>query len=153
VARTVERVPDRPAATRPPARCGDRTDPRLLAAVFAGGAVGAGARAGVSELFPAGPGGWPWAVFLLNVAGCVLLAFFATRLQERLPPAVYKRPFLGTGICGALTTFSTLQLELVQMGRHGHAPLAAGYVAASVAAGLAAVFVTTKLTRRARLAR
>ena len=128
-------------------------DPRLLAAVFVGGAAGAGARAGLSELFPTGAGSWPWAVFLVNVAGCALLAFFATRLQERLPPAVYKRPFLGTGVCGALTTFSTLQVELVDMGRHGHALLAAGYLAASVAAGLAAVFATTGLTRRARLAR
>jgi CrcB protein len=125
----------------------------LTGAVFLGGAVGAGARAGLTELFPAAPDSWPWVVFSLNVGGAVLLAFFATRLHERLPPAVYRRPFLGTGVCGALTTFSTLQLELVEMGRAGHYLLALAYVAASTAAGLAAVFVTTGLTRRARLGR
>jgi CrcB protein len=144
-----------PAAERAPARgSGIRThtDPRLLASVFVGGALGAGARAGLADLFPSHAGSWPWAIFLINVGGAILLAFFATRLQERLPPAIYKRPFLGTGVCGALTTFSTLQVELVQMGRDGHYSLALAYVAASAAVGLVAVFVTTGLTRRARIA-
>jgi CrcB protein len=82
-----------------------------------------------------------------------MLAFFVTRLQERLPPSTYKRPFLGAGICGALTTFSTLQVELVRMSREGRTALAAGYVSLSVAAGLLAVFVVTAATRRARIAR
>lgn len=126
--------------------------PRLLASVFVGGAVGAGARTGLGELFPSSSGSWPWATFAVNVAGAVMLAFFATRLQERLPPATYKRPFLGTGICGALTTFSTLQVELVEMAR-GHYLLGTAYVSASAAAGFIAVFAVTGLTRRARLAR
>ena len=141
-----------PAGTTRAGRAG-RPDPRLVGSVFVGGALGAGARTGLSELFPTHAGSWPWVVFSVNVGGAILLAFFATRLQERLPPAVYKRPFLGTGLCGGLTTFSTLQLELVQMGRAGHYLLALAYVSASTAAGLAAVLVVTGLTRRARLAR
>jgi fluoride exporter len=144
---------DAGSAGSPRAVGGRRADARLLASVFVGGAVGAGLRSGLSELFPTHVGSWPWVVFLVNVLGAVLLAFFATRLQERLPPAIYKRPFLGTGFCGALTTFSTLQVELVQMGRAGHYLLALGYVAASVAAGFTAVVATAGLTRRARLTR
>src|SRR3954453_9748720 len=110
-------------------------DGRELAAIFAGGAIGALARAGLVEAFPPPPGGWPWVTFGVNVAGAALLGYFVTRLQERLPPAAYRRPFLATGLCGALTTFSTLQVELLKMIDHGHAGLALGYAAASLAAG------------------
>ena len=125
---------------------------RELAAIFAGGVIGALARLGLVEALPFTPGQWPWATFAANVVGALALGYFTTRLQERLPLSAYRRPFLGTGLCGALTTFSTLQLELLQMLDHGEGGLAAGYGAASVAAGLLAVALTTNLVRRARLA-
>ena len=71
--------------------------------------------------------------------------------QERLPLSSYRRPLLGTGFCGALTTFSTMQLELLRMLDEGRAGLAAGYAAASIAAGFLAVLVATNLVRRARV--
>jgi CrcB protein len=74
-----------------------------------------------------------------------------TRLQERLPLSAYRRPLLGTGFCGALTTFSTMQLELLGMLDAGRTALAAAYAAASIAAGFLAVTVATNLVRRARL--
>ena len=126
-------------------------DARELAAVFAGGVLGALARAGLVEAFPHARGSWPWVTFAVNIAGAALLGYGATRLQERLPVSVWRRPFLGTGVCGALTTFSTMQLELLQMLDRDRYGLAAAYAGASVALGFAAVFVATKLTRRARL--
>ena len=128
-----------------------RADPRELAAVFAGGALGALARALLEDALPHAPGTWPWATFLVNVAGAALLGWAVTRLQERLPLSAYRRPFLGTGLCGALTTFSTLQLELLEMLDHGKGGLAAGYAVASLTAGLVAIALTTNLVRRARL--
>ena len=104
------------------------------------------------EALPSTPGEWPWATFVANVAGALALGYFTTRLQERLPLSAYRRPFLGTGLCGALTTFSTLQLELLQMLDHGNGGLAAGYAVASLTAGLLAIALTTNLVRRARLA-
>ena len=89
-------------------------DRRELAAIFAGGFVGAVARAELAEALPP-PGAWPWATFIVNIAGAFLLGYFTTRLQERLPLSAYRRPLLGTGFCGALTTFSTMQLELLRM--------------------------------------
>ena len=82
-----------------------------------------------------------------------LLGFFATRLQERLPLSAYRRPLLGTGLCGALTTFSTLQVELIGMADRGRLGLATGYAAASLFAGFAAVARATSMVRRARLVR
>ena len=89
--------------------------------------------------------------FGVNVVGAALLGYFVTRLQERLPPTRYRRPFLGTGFCGALTTFSTLQVELLRMVDHGHPGLALGYAVASLVAGFAAVAVASSVTRRVRL--
>ncbi|HMJ34434.1 MAG TPA: fluoride efflux transporter CrcB [Baekduia sp.] len=124
-------------------------DRREVAAIFAGGFLGAVARAELSEALPADPGRWPWATFLVNIAGAFLLGYFATRLQERLPLSAYRRPFLGTGICGGLTTFSTMQLELLQMLDAHRIGLALAYAAASVGLGFAAVALATNLVRRA----
>ena len=120
--------------------------------MFAGGFAGALARAALDEQLASGGPAWPWATFAVNLAGAFALGYFTTRLQERLPLSAYRRPLLGTGFCGALTTFSTLQLELLRMLDHGRAALALSYAAASVAAGFAAVALATNLVRRARLA-
>jgi fluoride exporter len=126
-------------------------DRRELAAVFAGGALGTLARAGLAEILVPDPGRWPWPTFIVNIVGAFLLGYFTTRLLERLPLSSYRRPFLGTGFCGGLTTFSTMQVETLRMLEHQHYGLAIGYVAASLAAGLAAVHLATTLVRRARV--
>jgi CrcB protein len=128
-----------------------RVDRRELAAIFLGGVIGALARFGLIEAFAPAPGEWPWATFVANVIGALALGYFTTRLQERLPLSAYGRPFLGTGLCGALTTFSTMQLELLEMLDHGDDGLAAAYAAASLSAGFLAVAATSNLVRRARL--
>ena len=130
-----------------------RFDRRELAAIYAGGVLGALGRVGLSEALPHGAGAWPWATFVVNMVGAALLGWFVTRLGERLPPSTYGRPFLGTGICGALTTFSTLQLELFRMLEEGNVPLALGYAAATIAGGFACVHFGTVATRRARVLR
>jgi CrcB protein len=126
-------------------------DLRELAAIFGGGAAGALARAGLEQGLPTHAGHWPWATFMVNIAGAFLLGYFATRLQERLPLSAYRRPLLGTGLCGALTTFSTVQLELLRMLDRGDIGLAIGYAAASVIAGFFAVWIATAMVRRVRL--
>jgi fluoride exporter len=126
-------------------------DRRELAAIFAGGFLGAVARAELADALPHDSGQWPWATFVVNVAGAFLLGYFVTRLQERLPLSAYRRPLLGTGLCGALTTFSTMQVELLRMLDDDRIALALSYAAGSVVAGFAAVALATNLVRRARL--
>jgi CrcB protein len=132
-----------------------RTVPRVdrseLAAVFAGGFIGAVARAGVVEALPSRAGAWPWGTFAVNIGGALLLGWSVTRLQERLPPSAYRRPFLGTGLCGALTTFSTMQLELLRLLDGGDFGLALAYASASIGVGFLAVAAATNLVRRAKI--
>ena len=128
-------------------------DNRELAAVFVGGAVGTILRAALGTLGVADPGRWPWPTFTVNIVGTFLLGYVVTRLVERLPLSRYRRPILGTGLCGGLTTFSTMQVETITMIRHHHYGLAAGYTAASIVAGVLAVYAATVLVRRVRIRR
>jgi CrcB protein len=128
-----------------------RRDVRELAAIFVGGAIGALARTYLARHAGAGAPSWPWATFAANIVGAFLLGYFATRLQERLPLSKYRRPLLGTGFCGAFTTFSTFQVELIGMVDADRIGLAAGYCAASIVCGFAAIAVATAAVRRVRV--
>jgi fluoride exporter len=126
-------------------------DHRELAAVFTGGALGAFARAALSTLAAADPTRWPWPTFTVNIVGALLVGYFTTRLLERLPVSSYRRPLLGTGLCGGLTTFSTMQVETLKMIEHRQYGLAVGYTATSVIVGLLTVYLATALVRRVRV--
>lgn len=130
-----------------------RPDGRTVAAVFAGGALGTLARAALSEALPHSATQWPWPTFGVNIVAAFLLGYFVTRLQERLPLSSYRRPLLGTGICGGLSTFSTMQVEILKLISAGAWGPAACYAAASIAAGYAALHLATALVRRVRVRR
>jgi len=110
-----------------------RPNVRELTAIFLGGVLGTLARVALAEAFPHAPAAWPWPTLAVNLFGAFALGWTVARL----PPTRYGRPFLGIGVCGALTTFSTLQLELLRMLDAGEALRALAYGAASLAGGLA----------------
>jgi CrcB protein len=126
-------------------------DARELGAIFAGGALGAAIRTALEESAPDKAGSWPWTTFAVNVVGCVLLGYLVCRLQERLPVTAYRRPLLGTGLCGALTTFSAFQLDLLRLLDRGRPLLAVVYVAGSIVAGFIGLLIGTNVVRRAKL--
>jgi CrcB protein len=94
-------------------------DPRKLLAIYSGGVVGALIRVGLAQAASTSPGQWPWATFAVNMAGALLLGYFFALFRDH-PAESLRHPLLGTGLCGTLTTFSTM---------------AAGYAAATIAAG------------------
>ncbi|MGH3208551.1 MAG: fluoride efflux transporter CrcB [Trebonia sp.] len=130
-----------------------RADGRTITAIFVGGALGTLARAALAEAFPHAATAWPWPTFAVNIVAAFLLGYFVTRLQERLPLSSYRRPLLGTGVCGGLSTFSTMQVEILKMlSAHAYL-LAVGYAAASIVAGYAALHLATAMVRRVRVRR
>ena len=108
-----------------------------LAAILAGGAIGTLARAGLAEALPHRAGKWPWATFIVNLAGAFILGWLLTRLAERTAPSRHWRFLAGTGFCGSLTTFSTFQIETFTFARDGHVGLAILYPVVSIGAGMA----------------
>ena len=85
--------------------------------VATGGATGAVGRFLVSLLVrSSGAGGFPWATFGVNLAGCLLMGFLIGWLW-RLPPGTSEavRQFGGVGVLGGFTTFSAFSLELFQL--------------------------------------
>lgn len=122
-------------------------DLRRLTAIYVGGVIGALARVGLAQATPHGPGGWPWGTFAVNMVGALLLGYVFARLRDH-PEDNLAHPFLTTGICGTLTTFSTLQLELFEMVDAGRIGLAAAYIAATLALGFLCVRAGIALERR-----
>lgn len=119
-----------------------------LAAVGLGGAVGALGRVGLEQAWPSAVGSWPWATFAVNILGAFLLGSLMTGLRHG-PISIPTYRLLGTGFCGALTTFSTMQIELLQMLDRARYDLAIGYVGVSVVGGYIAVSSATRLIARA----
>jgi CrcB protein len=129
------------------AASGRSVDRRELALIFAGGFIGAIVRAGLAKSLHVAPGSWPWAIFAVNLAGAAVLSFVVTRDQQREVPSVYLLAFTTIGFCGALTTFSTLVVELLEMIDASRWGLALGYCGASIGGGLAAVVLASRLAR------
>jgi CrcB protein len=122
-------------------------DPRKLAAIYLGGVVGALIRVGLAQAASTGPGEWPWATFAVNMVGALLLGYFFALFRDH-PEESLHHPFLGIGLCGTLTTFSTLQLELYEMVDGGYLGLAGAYCAVTVAAGYLCVRLGIALEAR-----
>jgi len=112
----------------------------VLLAVFVGGCVGGYARYAVTQAWSTPRAGFPWSTFAVNVAGAFILAVVIVAANE-IRPARYLRPLLGTGLCGALTTFSSVVVAAAQLIAHGHGDTAAGYLALTTVAALAAVWL------------
>lgn len=125
-----------PARTRP-----SRGPGGVLAAIAAGGALGAPARYEITRLVHVAKGGFPWATFWTNVSGSLVLGFFLILVIQRFPSSRYLRPFFATGFLGAYTTFSTYMVDADNLVRGHHPAVAGTYVVASAVAGLVAVAV------------
>lgn len=125
-----------------------RAQPGVVVAVLLGGAVGTLGRyeLGLAWVSPAAQ--FQVATFVINTSGAFLLGLVLTILLERFGPTRYLRPFLTTGLLGGWTTYSALAVDTAAAGRGGHLGVAAGYLAATLVAGLAAAAIGIWLGRR-----
>ncbi len=124
---------------------------RKLAAIYAGGVAGALLRVGLAQALPHAAGSWPWPTFAVNMVGALAIGYLFASFADHSPDRL-RHPFFATGLCGTLTTFSTMQLELFSMVEGGYLMLAAAYGAATLAFGYLAVRAGMTAERRLNLA-
>jgi CrcB protein len=120
-----------------------RTHGGVLAVIAVGGGLGALARYGISLWLPTTPGHFPWGTLLINVLGCFLIGVLMVRWGQR--PLL--RPFLGVGVLGGFTTFSTYAVETRALLTPGDVPVAMAYLFGTLAAAMLAVLAGVALMR------
>ncbi|WP_059010722.1 fluoride efflux transporter CrcB [Streptomyces specialis] len=121
----------------------------VLAAVALGGGLGSAARYAALRVWPVPAHAFPWTTFAVNVSGCALIGVLLVTLTEgRRPAHPLTRPFLGTGVLGGFTTFSTCAQETERLLSAGRPAPALAYAAATLAAALSAVWLAATATRR-----
>jgi len=120
----------------------DRKEWPVVAAVSAGGVVGALARYGISAAWPHHPGGFAWSTWAVNVSGSFLIGVLMVLIATRRPAQRFLRPFFGVGVLGGYTTFSTAMVD-VQQAAPGTALL---YLGATIVVALVAVRAGSALT-------
>lgn len=119
----------------------------VLAAVSAGGVLGALARYGLQTAFPHSLAEFPWATFGINVGGCLLIGILMVLVTEVWTGSRLLRPFLGVGILGGFTTFSTYAVDIQQAVAAGAEVIALTYAAATLAGAMITVWVGSAAAR------
>ncbi|WP_424212600.1 fluoride efflux transporter CrcB [Streptomyces sp. BI20] len=154
----------RPGPERPPAPTADAApevalglaaarragEGAVLAAVSVGGAIGACARYALSLAWPAPPTGLPWATLLINLLGCAAIGvLMACVAEDRLarPAHPLLRPFLGVGVLGGFTTFSTYAVDVVRLLRADAPGAAAACALGTLLGAVLAVWAAASATR------
>ncbi|WP_405762153.1 fluoride efflux transporter FluC [Streptomyces sp. NBC_00045] len=133
-----------------PGQRAERPGP-VLAAIAVGGALGASARYGAALLWPAGSAAFPWTTFWTNVIGCALIGVLMVLISEggRSAPHPLVRPFVGVGVLGGFTTFSTYAVDFSRLLDAGEAVTALAYAGLTVVGALGAVWAGASVTRLA----
>lgn len=123
-----------------------RLRPDIMAVVFVGGCLGGSARYAATTVWPTPGGRFPWSTFGVNVAGAFILALVVVAAAD-LAPSRYVRALLGTGFCGALTTFSSVVVGVDQLFAHHRPATAVAYLLATMGAGIGAASLGLVLGR------
>ncbi|MEV3982306.1 CrcB family protein [Nonomuraea sp. NPDC049758] len=132
-----------------PAQRGElaRAPVATLAVIAAGGVLGALARYAVLTAFPVPPGGFAWPTLAVNVTGCLLIGLLMVAITEVWQAHPLTRPFLGVGVLGGFTTFSTSIADAHGALAAGQPRTALAYLAVTLVTALAAVFLGQVLGR------
>ncbi len=121
---------------------------RILMLVAAGGAIGSVARHLVNVGFGRVVGAaFPWSTLTVNVAGSFVMGLLADLILRKFGGSPEMRAFLATGVLGGFTTFSAFSLDTANLIGRGDSAVAIGYIVASVAISLAALYAGLALSR------
>ncbi len=120
---------------------------RTVGLVALGGAIGTLLRDGLGRVAPAGPGTFPTMILAINLVGSYCLGLLLGALTRHRPHDETWRPFLGVGVLGGFTTFSSFAVATVQLLRADRISLAMAYIAASVVGGFIAAFAGERCAR------
>lgn len=131
------------------ARSARALDPAVLAVIALGGVIGAEARYALSLWHPSAVDHWPLTTWLENLGGSFLLGALMVTLTELTSPHRLVRPFLGVGVLGGFTTFSTAMVDVHQLAMAGRPILAVGYLLGTALGALVAVLLGTAVVRGA----
>lgn len=121
----------------------------VLLVIGAGGALGSLGRWGLAEAMPHAASEVAWATLWANVSGAFVLGGLMVLVLDVWPVTRYVRPFLGVGVLGGYTTFSTYMLDTRALLVAGRLPQAAGYLFGTLVGGLVAVWAGVLVTRSA----
>jgi len=123
-------------------------DGAMLATIAAGGATGAAARYLIGATWPTPAGAFPASTLAVNLLGCALIGVLMVLITEVWSRQRLIRPFLGTGVLGGFTTFSTYTVDIQQLVAGAHVDTALLYLSLTPIGALLAVWVTATATRR-----
>jgi CrcB protein len=123
-------------------------DAGLLGAVAAGGVLGSLGRYAVGLAVPHTAGSFVWSTFVVNVTGSFAMGVLVVWVLAMASPHPWLRPFLGVGVLGGWTTFSSYALDVHTMVQAGHGLVAAAYLVGSLVVGLVAVGLGISLGER-----
>lgn len=121
----------------------------LMLAASAGGILGALSRYGIDLAAPHTPTTFPWSTVIINASGCLLIGVLMVSLLELTSPHRWVRPFLGVGVLGGYTTFSTFTVDTEQLITAHRPGVALTYVVVTVVVCLTAVWFATTVTANA----
>jgi fluoride exporter len=125
----------------------------VLPAIAVGGMLGASARYAVDRAWPTGSDTLPWSTLVVNVSGCALIGLLMVHVTEVGGAHPLLRPFLGVGVLGGYTTFSTYTVQTDALLRNGHPELALVYLVGTAVSALLAVSLGVVVARASVRAR
>jgi CrcB protein len=121
----------------------------VLVAIALGGALGTLARYLLNATYVTASGHFPATTLLINLSGSLAIGFLVPVTGKLTPKLPLGRPFLIVGFLGGWTTYSTLAVDAVLLGKDGHLGLSVTYLAATLFGGVFLVTVGAAASRRA----
>jgi CrcB protein len=89
---------------------------------------------------------FPWGTFVVNISGCLILGLLTGAVTAGAASSQVQL-LLGTGLCGALTTYSTFSYETLRLTETGAGLYAAANIVGSVTVGLGAAFLGVSIAQ------